>query len=666
MRNRREFLKGAATVVATAATVGTAAAKGQSTANKSKLADVAFLPLPLGHVLPTQWLQDQLNVQANGLSGSIETIFPQVGDSIWIGGTNTRSERGPYYLDGLIPLSSVLPANANLQARAKAWVQYVLAHQQPNGLLGPAHTGKNDWWPPMPMLKALMQWYEISGDKTVLTALTRYFTFHANTAAAEPLTTWAKDRWIEEVYVLQWTYDHTGDPNLLALSETLRQQGFDWLALFASNYPYTTKTDRKNRTPERHGVNNGQAIKTAAVQYRLTGNNGQRSAYLAKFQQQLATLDKYHGQPSGIFSCDEHLAGLDPQQGTELCTVAETLFSLEVGLSTFGDAAIADRIEKIAYNALPGLLTEDMWAQQYVGQSNQIFSGTMTEDPYATDPAVSNTYGLAPRDGCCTANYHQAWPKLTASLWMRSAPDNGLVAAVIAPSVVTLPIAGVHVQVTTKTNYPFDGKVRYTVAPGSPVRFPLYVRIPAWAGDTAYTLNGKAAGTGSKGTYVKIDRRWRPGDYVEMNFDMKPRVARGPGKLNYVAIESGPLVFSYPLEGVWTKTSPFYGGTKCADWKVTPARAFNLALDIDEFNAASIRVARREPSATPFASAAPPVTFTVQAKPLPEWPADSKEKNYADAPPTSPVSSASAAQQVTLQPYGSTRLRITAFPSLRS
>ena len=48
-------------------------------------------------------------------------------------------------------------------------------------------------------------------------------------------------------------------------------------------------------------------------------------------------LDKYHGQASGVFGCDEHLAGTMPSRGTELCTVVESMFSYETLFEIQGD-----------------------------------------------------------------------------------------------------------------------------------------------------------------------------------------------------------------------------------------------------------------------------------------------------------------------------------------
>ena len=76
-------------------------------------------------------------------------------------------------------------------------------------------------------------------------------------------------------------------------------------------------------------------------------------------KQTIEMLDRYHGQPTGMFTGDEHYAGLDPAQGTELCAVVEYLFSLEELLPILGDPSLADRLEQIAYNALPAACTPD-------------------------------------------------------------------------------------------------------------------------------------------------------------------------------------------------------------------------------------------------------------------------------------------------------------------
>ena len=184
-----------------------------------------------------------------------------------------------------------------------------------------------------------------------------------------------------------------------------------------------------------HGVNNGQAVKTGPVWSLVSGS---RHGPRRRAAQMIAELDKYHGLPNGMFSCDEHLAGRDPSQGSELCTVVEYMFSLEHALAITGDAALGDRLERLAFNALPGTLTDDMWAHQYNQEPNQV-ECSLHHKPWVSDGPESNLFGLEPNFGCCTANYHQGWPKFAASLFLmcgasrRMTAHDGLVAAAYAP-----------------------------------------------------------------------------------------------------------------------------------------------------------------------------------------------------------------------------------------
>ena len=150
-------------------------------------------------------------------------------------------------------------------------------------------------------------------------------------------------------------------------------------------------------------MNNGQALKSAAVQYRASGEQSDiDSTYL-----RMHKMDKYHGQASGIFSCDECLAGLNPSRGTELCTVVEAMFSYSTIFSILGDPVFADKVEQMTFNALPATMTADMWAHQYLQQSNEV-NAVVQDDPWwNTDGGYSNLYGLEPNYGCCSANFPQ-------------------------------------------------------------------------------------------------------------------------------------------------------------------------------------------------------------------------------------------------------------------
>ena len=59
-------------------------------------------------VIPAGWLRRQLEIEARGLAGNLDKVWPDVRDSKWIGGTAEGWERVPYWLDGFIPLAFLL------------------------------------------------------------------------------------------------------------------------------------------------------------------------------------------------------------------------------------------------------------------------------------------------------------------------------------------------------------------------------------------------------------------------------------------------------------------------------------------------------------------------------------------------------------------------------
>ena len=72
--------------------------------NPEPLVQNTYIRLPLGSVKPEGWLRDQLMAQAEGLTGNVDDFWPDLVNSAWRNGTGESWERGPYFLDGLVPL----------------------------------------------------------------------------------------------------------------------------------------------------------------------------------------------------------------------------------------------------------------------------------------------------------------------------------------------------------------------------------------------------------------------------------------------------------------------------------------------------------------------------------------------------------------------------------
>ena len=614
----------------------------------------AFRLLPLTSVKPRGWLRRQLRIQADGLGGHLDEFWPDVGSqSAWLGGSGEGWERGPYFLDGFLPLGYLLD-DPKLIARSQRWIEWTLTHQRPDGGIGPPKN--DDWWPNMIMLKVLTQYQEATGDARVVPFMQRYFAYHAAQAAQRPLHEWAAYRWQDEVVSILWLYERTGEASLLDLAKTLHAQGFDWKAQFA-DFRYTDKITRAEEKLNTHGVNNAMALKTSAVWWRVSGDPADRTAAM----HQLEMMDRYHLLPNGVHSADEHYGGRNPSQGTELCAVVEGMFSIEQLIAIFGDATLGDRLEKITFNALPGTFDASMWAHQYDQQPNQVLC-SLRPRQWSSNGPESNLFGLEPHFGCCTANFHQGWPKFTSSLWMRT-PDNGLVAAAYAPNDVHTRVAGdVPVAIVEETEYPFRDTISFTINPARSARFPLLLRIPAWTEHAQLTVNGVAEPEPRPGTFHRVDRSWKSGDRVVLRLPMQVRASRWFN--DSLALERGPLVFALPIGEDWKPAT----GLKHAaiapakDWEVHPTTPWAYGL-APEVAAAPERVEVHEQpiAAIPFSTKEAPVTLSVRGRQLEEW---TMVEGSAAPPPKSPAASRAPIENLTLIPYGAAKLRITAFPVL--
>ncbi len=589
-------------------------------------------------IKPLGWLKKQLEIQAEGLSGNLDKIWNDIKNSAWIGGDKEGWERVPYWLDGFIPLAYLLK-NEDMIARAKKYIDAIISYQKPDGWICPCKDEDRkiyDTWAVQLITKTLTVYYQCSNDEripdVIYRTLKNYYEMLKN--GEIKLFDWGNARWFECFIAINFLYERCGEEWLKDLAKILKEQGMD----------YNEVTPLWERPLNRwrfdtHIVNIGMMLKSEAVSCGILGEE-----YTDNAEKLHEILKKYNGTPVGLFTGDECLSGLSPIQGTELCAVAEQMYSYEILYAFTGDKKWAERLEVLAFNALPATISDDMWTHQYDQMSNQIACIKFPGKPiFRTNWQESHLFGLEPNYGCCTANFNQAWPKFALSAFMHD--GDTVINAVPVPSELKTDDKYICIE----TEYPFKNTFKYTVKAEN--GFTFKIRIPSFAENL--TVNGEKA----SGNMLSFDIGAGEEKEIVIGFDTVPYFEKRPHDLN--TVKCGSLVFSVPVKFEKNMLEYERDGVErkfpYCDYELIPVSDWNYAYCEN-----TLEIQRGEVGDVPFSSEKPPVTVKAAVKKI-DW---GYEDGYDTVCAKIPESreAISEAEEILLYPYGCAKLRMTEIP----
>ncbi len=626
--------------------------------NRPPLLPSPFIRLPTGTVKPKGWLLKQLELQAEGYIGHMGEVSGNLNkhDNAWLNPSGKGGcfwEEVPYWLRGYASMAFLLD-DPKLVAEARLWLEPSIIGQRPNGYFGTeaiAGNDKNapDLMPHQNMLYAYRAYYDYTGDKRILDLMTRYF--HWELTLDDKMFFnggWGAARNSDNMDMVYWLYNRTGDPKLLELGEKLMRTGERWM----------------NHLGGCHNVAFCQGFRKPAVFYQQNKD----SKYLAQMESNYDDIYDVYGQvPGGMFAGDEFArpGHTDPRQAIETCGAVEMMFSAEVLLRIAGDLKWMDRCENIAYNTLPATTTADFRGLRYLTSPNQCNSDARSKAPTLADDGPMQV--MNPRDHhCCQHNLACAWPYFIESLY-EATPDRGLAAMMYAPCLVTAQVGdGTKVTIEQRTCYPFDERIELLLSSPKSVAFPLYLRIPAWCIQPKLSINGRASDIAVKGgDLVRVARTWTSGDKVVLDLPMAIVVARWEKNNNSVSVNRGPLTYSVKIGEKYVRQHPERKEDKWPAYEIVPTTPWNYGLVLDSADPiASIEVVKKSfpMSDQPFTLAETPVELKVRAKRIPHW-----TENYfgvVDKLQPSPVKSDEPVETVTMVPMGAARLRMSALPTI--
>ncbi|KAJ3782006.1 hypothetical protein GGU10DRAFT_409635 [Lentinula aff. detonsa] len=621
------------------------------------LAPKQYLSLPLGNIRPTGWLYDQLMVQTNGLAGHEHEFYDYLLCSHKLSLSVDR-------FNAMVP-NGILVNNSGIIQRTQEFLDYVLDHQDSTGWMGPeVNTTKPRYlWGRYPFMFGAIQMVEYNPDLTdsVVDALYKFVTLanqmlHDNAEGIEP---WTQTRWEDFVITLQWLYDFHPNGNEALLIDTMEQlkyTGVPWEQVFEAQYFPTIATDDLQNplgyVLSWHGVNMAEGLKALPATYRFTHNQSD----LDRASEGWDLLFQYHGRPSGIYAADEYLAGLEAVRGTELCLVVVTQpFRGSYLYQVIGDPKYVDRVERIAYNALPAELTGDFWSRQYLQQQNQIAAKNMTPNPFANDGPYSNVFGLEPNYPCCTVNHPQGWPKFITNAFVTTTDQSSLAQVYLGPFQTETTLATENpVTVTVNTIYPFSDSLNTTITAAK--AFTYYVRIPSWVVNGTISINGGeptavSPNNGLQAVPVKAGT-------TTFTLNLPAEITTESRPHGSIAVHRGPLHYAFDISRTSKVLTENAEQPLAKDLEFDATTAWEYAIDPSTLQFVNNPPASGTLPSPVFDSGLPPLSMTVTACPI-NWPVAGS--TFASSPPTNPACTG-AQKTITLTPYGATKLRIGEFP----
>jgi len=205
-----------------------------------------------------------------------------------------------------------------------------------------------------------------------------------------------------------------------------------------------------------------------------------------------------------------------------------------------GEARFIDVAELALYNSLLSGVSLD--------GTNFFYTNPLrVTDPMPVQLRWSRTRVPFVSSFCCPPNLVRTLAEIGNYAYGKSA--DAIWVNLYGGSVFTTKIAdGTPIKLTQETEYPWNGRIRFTIDECGPKPFTLKLRIPGWTQSATVRVNlGPITNTTAPGTYSELRRTWKAGDTVELDIPMPVQLIESnplvEETLGQVAVKRGPVVY---------------------------------------------------------------------------------------------------------------------------
>ena len=626
--------------------IGGSTASAQT--NKSVLQDIGIEGMKA-----EGWMKEALTTQRNGLTGHIQVAGAPFDKEGWGDATQKKMDRWEdfeqtgYWADGALRCGYLID-DPELTQRVKEWIDFQIDHPKEDGFIGPE---LHNLWPHVVFFRVIMAEYSRNPSPKIIKALSNHY---KNAARSQTLIKTGGPEWdfnertMLHIEMLCWLYQQTNDAFFIEKAENT------YKAFCSRKSPFTMQAFLSDEVPIVHSVSSFETLKIPVILYINTG----KKEYLDAAIHGIQKVYKYHGLADGIPSGNEAHDGNMPNEVHETCCVSDAQWALGYFLQATGDVQWADLMEKICFNAAFSVVWKDFKSLQYYSSPNQVIAKNNSSFCMYVGGQDRMAYRIAHGPACCNGNMNRMIPLFCSRQWMKKG-DNGIVAAMYAPSSFTTKLKGSKNEITIQeeTNYPFEETIRFRMKMKRSTPFSFWLRIPQWCKGASITVNGQAADIVCKaGTFVEVQRKFSDGDIIELKVPMKAKSVSMP--YDGVAFERGPLVFSLNVKAQEeiTETREL-DGIKFQSRILTPLSEWNYA-PVDTEN---IEVVNSNDYSNIWNPETTPVRLKVKAVTVTNW--QLYRDNFTPYMPS--VIRKGEEKVIELVPVGTTVLRMTVFPDIR-
>lgn len=431
-------------------------------------------------------------------------------------------------------------------------VKDLLGSQLPNGYIGnyseEAQLRAWDIWGRKYSMLGLLSYYDLTGEKEVLNACRRmadHLMTQVGPGKTNIVTTgnymgMASSSILEPIVFL---YRRTGDTRYLDFAKYIVAQwetpeGPQLISKAEAGTPVAERFPHPQILQKPwFGTDNGQkayemmsCYEGLLELYKLTNNPRYLSAVEKTVRSIIETEINVAGSGSS-FECWYY----GKQQQTrptyhtmETCVTMTWMKLCQTLLMLTGNPIYADQMEVTTYNALLASMKDD---------GTQIAKYSPLEGQRHPGEEQCGMHM-----NCCNANGPRAFALLPQFAVMQSVGNNEIYINLYTDFTATVPLTTKkNVVIKQESNYPADGKIRLQVDTDKPETFTVALRIPSWSKSNPVTINGEPLEEASPGTYFKVNRKWKKGDVITLDLDVRGRLVKQD---NYAAIIKGPVVLA--------------------------------------------------------------------------------------------------------------------------